>query len=294
MAETLTWIDAGGTSWPLDGSSYYLGIWDSSNARKGGFAPPTSLITQDIPLQPGSSLLYVKTLVRPLILALGIRASSEAIFAQARRNLSQAMNPQRGPGTLSMLAADGTHRDLTCYMESGFEGDESDQYRGPGWCILPALTFKALDPYWYDHSATLLNFSPAGGVSFFHTPFIPVHLSPTGISSSFTVTNNGSIECWPVWTIHGAGTNPTLTNNTTGDAITLTITLGTSDSLVIDTRPGVKTVILNGSTNKYSTLAFDSSLFSFATGVNNIALSMTGTDSNSLLTLSYQQRWDSF
>lgn len=290
MAETVMWIDVAGTSWLLDNSGDYM----AALGRTGAFGPPVNLVQQDNPLRPGSTLLYVKVKPRVVLMPTLIHAQTEAAFATARRNLAWAMNPTRGPGTISIIAADGTQRDLDCYLDAGFDTAVEDaSNRGPGWALLP-LEFTAVDPYWYDHLANVVSFSPAGAVAFLQNPFLPVHLSPSGLSSSFTVVNNGSIECWPVWTIHGPGTNPSLTNNTTGESIALTITLGSTDVLVIDTRTGIKTVVLNGSTNKYNDMSSTSELFSFATGANNIALSMSGTSSASNLALAYQQRWDGF
>lgn len=293
MAETVTWIDPGGTSWPLDGSGAYLAIWDSSNGRKGAFAPNTQVIEQEVPLQPGARLRQVKTLSRAVEVPIIIRASSESIFATARRALRYAMNPNRGAGTLQIAAADGSTRQMTCYCESGFEGDESEQYRGPGFAMLP-LSFRALDPYWYDAQSTLLTYTAGGATTFFQTPFLPVHLSASGISNSFTVYNSGDVSCWPIWTITGPGTNPTLSNNTTGKSIAMTVTLTAGQTITIDTRPGYKTVLREDGTAHYAYLSFTSSLWPLVTGTNGVSLSMTGTTSASQLQLQYKQAYEGY
>lgn len=289
MAETVTWIDPSSTSYALDGSSYYTGIV----GRSGLFAPPTQVIEQEVPLQPGARLRQIKTVTRPPVVPVLIRASSEAQFAVARRALRWAMNPNRGAGTLRIKASDNTQRDLVCYCESGFEGDESDTYRGPGFAILP-LGFKALDPYWYDSSATVVTLTPGGTTQFFRTPFFPLQLSSSGISNSFTVNNTGDVQCWPVWVITGPGSNPVLTNNTTGKTITMAVTLTAGQTVTIDTRPGYKTVTREDGTLHYSYLSFASSLWPLVTGANGISLSMSGTTSASALQLQYKQAYDGY
>lgn len=289
MPETLTWIDPGGAAFPFDGSANYTALW----GRQGAFAPPVSVIGQETPLQPGERVRFVKTTARAVRVPLLVRAQDEATLASVRRALRYALNPNRGAGTLQMLAADGVTRQLTAYCDGGYEGDETETNRGPGYLVLP-LAFKALDPYWYDLNATVLAFSPAGAVAFFQTPMLPVHLSPSGISSSFTVQNTGDVPCWPVWTITGPGTNPTLTNNTTGKSIVMTVTLTGGQTITIDTRPGAKTVTREDGSLHYAYLSFTSSLWPLIVGANNIALSMTGTTSASGLQLSYKQAYEGF
>ncbi len=289
MAEILTWIDPGGVSYPMDGSGYYLSLV----GRQGLFAPPTQVVEQEVPLQPGARLRQVKTQSRGVRIPLMISAPNEATLALVRRTLRYALNPNRGPGTLRMTAADGAQRDLTCYCESGYEGDESDANRGPGFAVLP-LVFRALDPYWYDANATVLTFTPSGVVAFFQNPFLPIHLSASGISSAFTIDNQGDVQTWPVWTITGPGTNPILTNNTTGKAITMTVTLSGGQSITIDTRPGVKTVKREDGSLHYNYLSFTSSLWPLVRGANNISLSMSGTTSASALQLQYKQAYEGY
>lgn len=290
MAETVTWIDPGGASYPWDGSTgNYLAIV----GRTGAFAPTTQIIEQEVPLQPGARLRLVKTTSRPVRIPLLVKAPDEATFASVRRTLRYALNPNRGAGTLQIAAADGMTRQLTCYCESGYEGDESDGNRGPGHAWFP-LQFRALDPYWYDANSTTQTFSPGGGSPMLHNPFLPIVLSASGISNSFTISNSGDVQCWPIWTITGPGVNPTLTNNTTGKSMALTVTLTGGQTITIDTRTGYKTVKREDGSLHYSYLSFTSSLWPLMVGVNAIALSMTGTTSASSLQLQYKQAYEGF
>lgn len=267
MAEAISWWDPSNTETKLNNESNYMAIL----GRTGMLFPPQTFVEQQIPLQPGMVLRQVLIGPNDIMIPILITAASESALIVAIRALRTAMNPQRGTGRLRYTAADGTIRDLNCCLSAGFEGIEDDTNRGPSWIVLP-LQFHADDPFWYDDSATTVN--------------------KTNITMpSFSVTNTGDYEMWPVWTIHGPGTNLVLTDTTTGLALTFTLTLGSSDILTIDTTPGVKAILLNSVTNEYPALATTSSIFSLPMGSNAITAVMSGTTGTSALTLVYKQRY---
>jgi hypothetical protein len=266
MAEILTWIDPSSTSTALDGSGNYLGIV----GRSGLIGVPETFIEQDIPLSPGSRLRQVKTPNTEVKVPLLVTGSTESALITNIRTLRAAMNPLRGDGILQYQAQDGTVRQLTCRLLQGFEGDESDGNRGPGYIILP-LVFHAFDPYWYDQFTSTVTY----------TTF-----------TTKTITNGGDVEMWPSWSIHGPTTNLTITNTTTGKSMAFTLTLGGSDVLTIDTRPGVKTALLNSVTNEYSALSATSALFSFpALTTSTLNFTLSGTTGATQIVLTYKQRW---
>jgi hypothetical protein len=267
MAEVLTWIDPSSVSTALDGSGNYTGIV----GRKGLLGVPETFVEQDIPLSPGSRLRQVKTPNTEVMVPLLVKGSgSEAALIANIRTLRSAMNPTRGDGILQYQAQDGTIRQLNCRLLQGFEGDESDGNRGPGYIVLP-LVFHAFDPYWYDQTAT-----------------VPVYTTFT----AKTVVNAGDVEMWPQWSIHGPTTNLTITNTTTGKSMVFTLTLGNTDVLTIDARPGIKTVLLNGVTNEYSAMSATSALFSFpALTTSTLNFTLAGTTGATAITLTYKQRW---
>ncbi len=285
--ETLTWIAVDGVQTPLDGSAGYLALV----GRQGFYAPPISLIANQIPLQPGVREKYVQTLPNIVRVPMLIQPTTEAVLAANRRALKWAMNPRRGVGTLRSQAADGVTRDLFCRLIAGFEGNESEQLRGPGWAEIDG-EFQASDPYWYDAVAKTQVFTAGAPTLFFTNPFLPLNLSSSGILSGFTISNDGDVECWPVWTITGPGSAITLANATTGESLTSSIGLSAGQVLTIDTRPGVKTVTREDGSNQFATISATSSLWALAVGPNNISLSMSGSTTASSLQLSYKQRYE--
>lgn len=286
-SETLTWIAVDGAQTVLDGSGAYLAL----TGRQGFYAAPINLIADQIPLQPGAREKYVQTLPNPVKVPILIKPTTEAALAANRRALKWAMNPRRGVGTLRSVAADGMTRDLLCRCIAGFEGDESTANRGPGWAEVD-LVFQASDPYWYDAVATIQAFTSGAPAVFFTNPFLPLNLSSSGILSSFTIANNGDVECWPVWTITGPGSAVVLSNTTTGETLSSAITLAAGQVLTIDTRPGSKTVTREDGSNQFSTITATSSLWALQPGANSITLSLSGATSASVLQLSYKQRYE--
>jgi len=59
-----------------------------------------------------------------------------------------------------------------------------------------------------------------------------------------TITNGGNFATFPVITITGEGENPTITNVTTGQSLTINTTVAAGDEIIIDCENG--TVTLNG------------------------------------------------
>jgi len=103
----------------------------------------------------------------------------------------------------------------------------------------------------------------------------------------------GDVECWPKWIITGPGTNPILTNVTTGEILTLTITLTGGQILTIDTNPSSLSITREDASVHWDAVSSSSTLWSLAAGHNDITLVMSGTTSASQLQLLYRQRWES-
>lgn len=273
MAESVTWIDPGNVSYPFDGSSFYLAI----SGRQGFFAPPTSIIEQETPLKPGAALRLVKITSRPLKLPLLVKCASESQLATTRRTLRFALNPMRGSGILQVTAADGVVRQMHAFCDGGMEGDETLAYR-PLSAILFPLSFRAVDPFWYDVNNNTTVYTTFGG--------------------AVNVTNNGDQDARPVWTLTGPFTNATLVNNTTGKSLTLTgVNILTGHFLVIDTRltnqsASGGTIKDDTGASRFSALGATSSLWSLVPGVNSFTITLTGTTGATAVQLDFKQAYD--
>jgi hypothetical protein len=107
-------------------------------------------------------------------------------------------------------------------------------------------------------------------------------------TGSLAVTPGGTADTYPVITIHGAITNPVVTNTLTGEKVDLTgITIGTAASRVIDCKN--ETVVDGGGVNKISDLVPSTTTFFplYCSAANSLSLAGTGTDANTKLTVNY-------
>ena len=123
------------------------------------------------------------------------------------------------------------------------------------------------DPRYYDATPSVLNLSPAvaGGRTYNRTYNLtyPAYTN----TASGSVVNNGWANTFPTFTITGPIINPTITNVTTGQNITVAVTMLSTDSLVIDLLN--KTITLNGSTAR-NLLTTNSRWFGFAPGTSTV------------------------
>lgn len=288
MTETFEWIDADGGFLTISGPG--VTTYQVDMGVSGRYMPKPRVQADGVPGQAGGRLRRVDHDVREFVLPLSIAAATESTLRGLLRDLMYRMDPTRGEGKLRVTSPVGDQREITCLYAAGLEGDEKDEVSGPGFQAFP-VAYTAYDPYWYDISPTGKTFSVVAVANFF--PIFPLHLTASQLVVDDTVTNNGDVETWPVWTITGPGTDINLLNLTTGQTLDFTATLGTGESITVDTNPNIKSVTLGDGSNVYSLVDWTvSSLWPLARGVNAVRLEMSGiTAGVSGLQVSYKQRY---
>lgn len=286
MSESLRWIDVLGNVYDLSDTNQYYAVGPMPPV--GEYGLPVTVISHNVPLQPGVVEQWIQVAANDVRFPLNIFGSNQASVDANRRMLSEAMRPTRGVGILEHTANDGTVRQLNCRETSRFR-DVTE--RGPGYTQF-GLIFSAADPFWYDVNWTALAFAPGGTTTFFQTPFFPLHLSLGGLSSNFAIYNNGQAEAWPIWTITGPASNITLTNNTTGETLTSTISLSVGQVLTIDTRPGVINVLREDGSDQWGTIVDTSQIWALIVGNNSISVNMSSTTTASQVQIQYKQRYE--
>jgi len=154
--------------------------------------------------------------------------------------------------------------------------------------IRTQITFFAPDPKYYDDTATTLVINPLtspGGRSYSRTFNYNYGAS---IPNLFTVTNNGWATTNPQITVTGPVSNPTITNTTTGQFLTVNVTLGTTDVLVLDLEN--KNITLNGSPAR-NLLANGSQWFGANPGSTTFSFSGTAGTSATAATIVYRNAY---
>ena len=107
-------------------------------------------------------------------------------------------------------------------------------------------------------------------------------------TGSLSVSPGGTADTYPVITIHGAITNPVITNTLTGEKLDFTgTTLGTTTAYVIDCKN--ETIANLSGTNEIANLVPSTSVFFplYYSAANPLTLAGTGTDANTKLTVTY-------
>lgn len=110
------------------------------------------------------------------------------------------------------------------------------------------------------------------------------------IAGAATLVNNGNAPMYPVTAVYGPVTNPTITNFTTGESITLITTLIAGEVIALD--HAAHTVTKNGTTSLYS--AIKSSLtywWAIVPGDNDIRCAVSASSAGSAMTVSYRDAW---
>jgi len=114
---------------------------------------------------------------------------------------------------------------------------------------------------------------------------------PTNIPMSFFkiayVLNNGNEIADPIFTIHGPGTSFRVRNQTTSEEFTITETLLSSESLIVNIKN--KTVIFNGNSILNS---FDGDFWQLMTGNKRIDFFVEGSGANTLLTINWRDAYN--
>lgn len=284
MAETLQWIDVAGGVWNLsDPNTYYV---EGPMSPVGEYGLPIQVISHEVPLLPGAREQWIQVKSNDIRFPMWIFGPTPQAVDANRRALSEAMRPTRGVGTLRHVAEDGTTLDLYCRETSRMRDVAA---RTPGG-IKVGVVFSAANPFWHDVNFTTILFAPAGVVSFF--PILPLHLSASGASSSFSIQNVGQDFAYPIWTLTGPATNPIFTNSTTNQTLSLNITLTAGQILTIDTRPSQLAVYREDGSNQWAAVSDLSALWGFAVGGNNCSLSVTSPGSGTQIQLQYKQRYE--
>lgn len=148
----------------------------------------------------------------------------------------------------------------------------------------------APDPLLYSstlHSASAGLPTPTAGLTFPVTFNVTFGASTGG---SMSVTNLGNYITAPLFTIAGPVTNPTISFPASGQFMTFGIALGPSDTLTVDMAN--RTVLLNGTADRYNTIVTGSSWFGFPPGTWSVGVASTDSAAvAAVFTVQWRDAW---
>lgn len=309
--DQIYWVDANGNEYSMSRQPDIRAMF----YRKGAYMPPfkieeiknppqpTGYCTTDVQKELDSTIQRLTVDSRLVELDVIFCGATPSELRQNVRKWASRLNPLKGPGKLKIVAPDGTIRALTCYYEDGFRGEEVKGSSGPTF-LKTTLQFRAQDPYWYNAStitSQIVLDTTGTATGFFNDPFFPLGIAQTTIFNEVTLINNGDIECWPIWTIKGPGdtlkitnysiinddgTNPFIGFPSGGYAI------GDGEIVVIDTRPGQKTVYRQvDNYDLFSSLDQASTFFPLVPGANRIVIELANATTSSYVQYEYNERY---
>lgn len=256
----------------------------------GRLMAPVDLVEDAVPFRQGARLRRATLKSHPFSLPTIVLAATQQGLRDRLAQLAGWLDPTRGDIRWRVTRPDLTRREIVCRYAGGLD----DMY-DPAHPTLEShgtLDYLASDPYWQDLADTVATWTvPAAARGFFPVA-LPLRLSSSTVWVSETLDNSGydRQDAWPVWTIVGPGVDPALRNLTTGKAIRIGRTLATGERLVIDTRPGVKSVT-DGRGSVVPTVA-GSTLWALVRGLNAIQVELSGATSGaSSIGLAYRKKY---
>lgn len=253
---------------PLLGSQTYT---FSYLGDQGFGLAPLHRITTRGPLQHGDSDIDFRLDPRILQIPLVIKNDS-ALLPRAnhygiRNALLQIFNP-RNPGQLRIRYVvwngfPGSDNPVNFLIDVQVLGGLSFDIDPVDYHVRTVVQLRADDPTWYAGNAT-------------GNPTLSDYVNGN-INGTQAITSSGNWPTFPIIRITGPITNPTITNNTTGESIALTATITAGNWIELDLSYGKKTVVDNTGANRISTVSASSNLatWSLIPGSNTIAI--TGT-----------------
>lgn len=172
-----------------------------------------------------------------------------------------------------------------------FKQASSTDAPAEGWSpsVRWAVSLFAGDPRVYSAALKGASYDPTQALSGGGAPMplvFPLVFSTT-TKSILQISNNGTFETPPIFTIRGPVEDPIIDVLETGDSITFDGSLGVNDVLVVDV--AARSVLLNGASRLDLVVAGQSTWFELVRGTNRLRLRGTGmTAAVTSLAVSYR------
>lgn len=256
-----------------------------------GLAGYPDLRTADLPLlarhglHPGTDLFGGRTVTLDVV----IHSATQADFADAVRALRAAFTPGGAASPLS-FQLEGVADDQPARVNARPRKLDLP-LTSDWWAGYAEATVELFcpDPRIYSDAESSLNTTLPTSVAGL-TWNLTWNLNWGGASTAGSIfaVNDGTIDAPATIRVDGPVTNPRVENLAAGKTLELDIVVATGDYLLIDS--GARTVLLNGTASRYSSLTSDSEWFDLGPGSNEITF-RASTTSAATLTVSWRSAW---
>jgi hypothetical protein len=228
--------------------------------------------------KPGESGAIVPNLLyggRMITVTGTVFAETATLFLQRRRDLQNALSLIRDsysvpvPITFKFTTFDDLALQVDCHLEDfamKSENMNSQEFMIQFFAPNPELLSQNLA------TMPVLRGTPGGVI---YPVIYPVIYAPSA-GNTVTITNNGTLQSWPIVYLNGPLTNPIIQNDTLGRFIRLDVTLPALSQIVINMQS--RTIIRDAATNIIGAKTDQSRFWWLEKGTNVIKLI---TNSNS-------------
>lgn len=279
-APEISWYDPHGVQWAL--SSPATSPMFVTDAVSGLGAAPITIVADEDP-RGGSNVRHIQPKAKTFVLPVWVEGETRAEFLSLWRRFVSAFTSTRryGPGRLSVTQPDGTTRELLAYYQDGFKEQTGGRHM---LSDLAPVTLFIPQPYWRAPTPQIAvrRVATTSGLSFLGPKFPRLSMSAT--LGRTIITNIGSVEAWPQWTITGPASSIIATSRSTGkswtlDCVAFRSALVAGEQIVITTQPVTITgPLVNGSTSWAGALNWpDAQLWELIEGPNDIEFQINGS-----------------
>ena len=245
--------------------------------RSGAEMAPLSFAEYRVFGQAGSVHQFTQVDPRMIDFSLLIMGENRDEIRQKMRELTTKLSNR--PLTLIVVYPEGEVRQINCRL-ADILGRERMGEQGHGWKKV-VLSFRAFDPFWYGDWIVADGDDPN------------VQLEP-GEKDWIAVNNPGDTDAWPIIKIYGPIEDPWVDlsapdGETMKEFVLSGFTVPAGRYVVVDTRPGRKSIILDDGQNLYQYLdANINELFSIPPGQYEVYLFGGLKDMNTKIVVEFQ------
>ena len=258
-----------------------------------GLADSPDVSPQDQPLvaRDGLAAGYDYLRGRTVQILLDVTGQDVAQFNAAMDALSQAFvvgGQTELPLTFQIIGiAGGNLARVNCRTRKFSPIGVTEDWINNGSASEVAIELYATDPRKFSDAATTVSLSVSAALGGFTFPItFPLTFGAGGSSGLVAVTNLGNAPSPPTFRIYGPITNPSLRNETTGEQISLNLTIASGEYVDIDVKNS--SVLLNGTANRYSSLSV-AQWWNVQPGVNQIRYS--ASSGSSTVDMTFRSAW---
>jgi hypothetical protein len=283
-------------------------------------APPFELHADDSPNLDGGIFRDARAVAREIMLPIYLHGIDRKTVRDIKSRLVSALNPKKGYCVLKFVEGDAIPRYLRCYYKSGMEGSEAQDQSGFTWKKF-GIQLTAYEPYFFSDDVQVAQWTFGDGEAFLSegsdetagtaddVPFMPLRLTAGLVTgSTVQVINPGDVEAWPRWELTGPikgfrfespefelsdGTKTTYSFGVTAPGDGSDIVAG-GRTLIVDTRPGFKSLKDDLGTNYWPDLDANPQLWAIPEGESTCTVDIIPGSTNAKVRLVFQPRYEGY